>query len=78
MNACEERFVLTARTECTDRMLIFRYRHLRIVLERSWASAAEARPTRRRRGPRVSKAQVRFLYATVGTSRTTTRNLEVG
>ena len=32
VNACAERFVLTARTEVTDRMLIFSERHLRIVM----------------------------------------------
>ena len=31
-NACAERFVLTARTEVTDRMLIFSERHLRSVV----------------------------------------------
>ena len=31
-NAYAERFVLTARTEVTDRMLIFGQRHLRLVL----------------------------------------------
>ena len=31
-NAYAERFVLTARTEVTDRMLIFSQRHLRIVM----------------------------------------------
>ena len=31
-NACAERFVLTARTEVTDRMLIFSERHLRSVM----------------------------------------------
>ena len=31
-NAYAERFVLTARTEITDRMLIFGQRHLRIVM----------------------------------------------
>ena len=33
-NAYAERFVLTARTEVTDRMLIFGERHLRRVLDR--------------------------------------------
>ena len=31
-NAYAERFVLTARTELTDRMLVFGERHLRMVL----------------------------------------------
>ena len=31
-NAYAERFVLTARTEVTDRMLIFGQRHLRTIL----------------------------------------------
>ena len=31
-NAFAERFVLTARTEVTDRMLIFGRRHLRTIL----------------------------------------------
>ena len=38
-NAYAERFVLIARTEVTDRMLIFSERHLRIVMARY------ARPT---------------------------------
>ena len=33
-NAYAERFVLTARTEITDRMLIFGQRHLRTILDR--------------------------------------------
>ena len=32
-NALAERWVLTARTECTGRMLIAGERHLRVVLE---------------------------------------------
>ena len=31
-NAYTERFVLTVRTEVTDRMLIFGERHLRVVM----------------------------------------------
>jgi hypothetical protein len=31
-NACAEQFVLTARTEITDRMLIFGERHLQPIL----------------------------------------------
>ena len=52
-NAHAERFVLTARTEVTDRMLIFSERHLRLVLaqyeahyngRRPIAAASSARP----------------------------------
>ncbi len=54
-NAYAERFVLTARTEVTDRMLIFSERHLRLVLaeyeahyngRRLIAAASSARPGR--------------------------------
>ena len=46
-NAYAERFVLTARTEVTDRMLIFGQRHLRTILaqyEAHYAAASSARP----------------------------------
>jgi hypothetical protein len=46
MNAYAERFVLTARTECTDRMLIFGQRHLRAVLDRYARHYNTARPHR--------------------------------
>ena len=45
----EERFVLTARTEVTDRMLIFGERHLRLVLAEYEAHYNGRRPHRSRR-----------------------------
>jgi transposase InsO family protein len=50
-NAYAERFVLTTRTEVTDRMLIFSERHLRIVL------AQYARHYNRRRPHRALQLQ---------------------
>ena len=47
-NAYAERFVLTARTEVTDRMLIFSERHLRIVLAQYAAHYNGRRPQRSR------------------------------
>ncbi|WP_370358648.1 integrase core domain-containing protein [Catenulispora sp. MAP12-49] len=41
-----ERFVLTARTGCTDRLLIFGYRQLRTVLDRYARHYDAARPHR--------------------------------
>ena len=71
-NAHAERFVLTARTEITDRMLIFGGRHLRSVLAeytpgtttddappRSPAPAAPARLPRRRPLPGADQAPTR-------------------
>ena len=45
-NAYAERFVLTARTEVTDRMLIFGQRHLRTVLAEYAAHYNWRRPHR--------------------------------
>ena len=47
-NAYAERFVLTARTEVTDRMLIFGERHLRLVLAEYEAHDNGRRPHRSR------------------------------
>ena len=47
-NAHAERFVLTARTEVTDRMLIFGQRHLRLVLAQYEAHYNGRRPHRSR------------------------------
>jgi transposase InsO family protein len=67
-NAYAERFVLTARTEITDRMLIFGERHLRTVLahytphyngrrpHRSRQPARPGRPPRRRPLPAADQA----------------------
>jgi len=43
-NAYAERFVLTARTEVTDRMLIFGQRHLRTILDQYAATTTGAGP----------------------------------
>ncbi|HXL19842.1 MAG TPA: integrase core domain-containing protein, partial [Streptosporangiaceae bacterium] len=47
-NAYAERFVLTVRTEVTDRMLIFGARHLRLVLAEYQAHYNGRRPHRSR------------------------------
>jgi putative transposase len=47
-NAYAERFVLTARTEDTDRMLIFGQRHLRAILDQYAAHYNGRRPHRSR------------------------------
>ena len=47
-NAYAERFVLTARTEITDRMLIFGERHLRMILARYESHYNGRRPHRSR------------------------------
>src|ERR1035437_5793604 len=56
-NAYAERFVLTARTEVTDRMLIFGERHLRTVLAAYAAHYNGRRPHRSRqlRPPRPDR-----------------------
>jgi putative transposase len=48
-NAYAERFVLTARTEVTDRVLIFGERHLRLVLAKYAAHHNGRRPHRSRK-----------------------------
>ena len=48
VNAYAERFVLTARTEVTDRMLIFGRRHLQTVLSQFEAHYNGRRPHRSR------------------------------
>jgi hypothetical protein len=48
-NACAQRFVLTARTKITDRMLIFGERHLQSVLAGYQAHHNRRRPDRGRR-----------------------------
>src|SRR4029077_5813925 len=50
-NAYAERFVLTARTEVTDRLLIFGERHLRMILARFEAHYNGRRPHRGRQLP---------------------------
>jgi transposase InsO family protein len=45
-NSYAERFVLTARTEVTDRMLIFGERHLRVVMAENEAHYNGRRPHR--------------------------------
>jgi transposase InsO family protein len=47
-NSYAERFVLTARTEVTDRMLIFGERHLRVVMTKYEAHYNGRRPHRSR------------------------------
>jgi putative transposase len=47
-NAYAERFVLTARTEVTDQMLIFGQRHLRTILAQYAAHYNGRRPHRSR------------------------------
>jgi len=48
MNAYAERFVLTARTEVIDRILIFSERHLRLVVAQYEAHYNGRRPHRSR------------------------------
>lgn len=73
-NAYAERFVLAARTEVTDRMLIFGERHLRTVLAEYEAHCNGRRPDRSRqlrplrpdhwnRGPQAKSTRARFSSA---------------
>ena len=53
-NAYAERFVLTARTEITDRTLIFGERHLRTILAQYESHYNGRRPHRSRHSPAPS------------------------
>ena len=63
-NAFAERFVLTARTEVTDRMLILGERHLRAVLTEYEAHYNRQRPHRSRQlqPPRPDHPPARLLH----------------
>jgi len=67
MNAYAERFVLTARTEVTDRMLIFGQRHLRTILAQYEAHYNGRRPHRSRqlRPPRPNHPVADFSQARI-------------
>ena len=60
-NAYAERFVLTARTEITDQMLIFGQRHLRTVLAQYAAHYNGRRP--HRSPPRASRRAGDFVFS---------------
>jgi len=66
-NAYAERFVLTARTEVTDRMLIFGQRHLRTILAQYEAHYNGRRPHRSRqlRPPRPNHPVADFSPARI-------------
>jgi putative transposase len=66
-NCFAERFVLTVRTEVTDRMLIFGERHLRRVLAVYVAHYNTARPHRalRLRAPRLTSPLPRPVHGRV-------------
>ena len=66
-NAYAERFVLTARTEVTDRMLIFGQRHLRTILAQYEAHYNGRRPHRSRqlRPPRPDHPVADFSQARI-------------
>jgi putative transposase len=66
-NAYAERFVLTARTEVTDRMLIFGQRHLRTILAQYEAHYNGRRPHRSRqlRPPRPNHPVADFSQARI-------------
>ena len=63
-NAYSERFVLTARTEVTDRMLIFGQRHLRTILAQYAAHYNGRRPHRSLSEPVRELACVRVIENT--------------
>ena len=79
-NAYAERFVLTARTEVTDRMLIFSERHLRLVLaeyeghyngRRPIAAASSARPGRTTPSPTSPRSRSSADPSSAGSSTNT-------
>jgi len=67
-NAYAERFVLTARTEVTDRMLIFGERHLRLVLAEYEAHYNGRRPIAAASSARLSRTTPSPTSARSGSS----------
>ena len=64
-NAFAERFVLTARTEVTDRMLIFGERHLRLVLAEYETHYNGRRPHRSLRMPKTCATWAKALQSAI-------------
>ena len=68
-NAYAERFVLTARTEVTDRMLIFGERHLRTILTEYEAHYNGRRPHRSRQLVSVRRCGAGGIFSAFRTRR---------